>query len=245
MEKPKLLIADPSEDFRNALMQSLQGPYSVRCAYEGLQALKLLQSFQPDILVLDLMLPGLDGITLLQKAAEHTLCPNVLATTRYLSDYMLEAAQRLHIGYIMIKPCDCGAVAARISDLSQSLKIPQSFQPDPKTLITNSLLRLGIPTKLRGYGYLRESILLMLQNPNQSITKELYPAVAKLCNATSIQIERSIRSAITAAWEHKDHQIWQLYFPTDISSSSRPTNATFICRLADHFRLKTEKDFHE
>lgn len=240
MEKPKLLIADPSEDFRNALVQAFRGAYTVRATAEGEQALNLIQNFQPDILLLDLMLSGIDGITLLQRSAELGIYPKTLAITRYLSDYMLEAAQRLGVGYIMVKPCDISAVIARVTDLTQALVLPPATHADPKSSVTNLLLRLGIPTKLRGYGYLREAIVLMARKPDQSITKELYPTVASMCAATAVQVERSIRSAITTAWSRRDSQTWQLYFPGEgLPCANRPTNATFICQLADSVRSDT------
>ncbi len=241
MDKKKILIADSAEDFRAALAELLHGPYHIRTAQDGLQAFQLLRSFMPDVLVLDLMLPCLDGITLLQKAAESGICPMVLATTRYVSDYMLETATRLGVGYIMVKPCDVNAVVARISDLSQRIRTPVFSSPDPRTEVSNTLLRLGISTKLRGYAYLRESILLMARDPYQSVTKELYPAVAVQFGASAVQVERSIRSAVATAWNHQDRQIWQMYFADDGSGLiPRPTNAAFISRLAEMLLLESE-----
>ena len=237
MEKQKLLIADPCDDFRNALADALQSTYRVRTAADGVQCQALLQTFLPDILMLDLMLPGLDGITLLQKAAQEGIRPMVLATTRYLSDYTLSALERLGVSYVMVKPCDIGAAVSRIADLSQPLNVPAPTLADPQASICGILLRLGISSKLRGYRYLREAIALMATDPGQSITKELYPAVAAATGATAAQVERSIRSAVGSAWEHHDRQIWQLYFPQDARGSiPRPTNAAFICRLADDLR---------
>ncbi|MBQ2786066.1 MAG: response regulator [Oscillospiraceae bacterium] len=241
MEKRKILIADTAEDFCGALEDALCGIYHIRTVADGPQALLQLRSFLPDILVLDLMLPGLDGITLLQKAAETGICPTVLATTRYISDYMLDAAGLLGVGYIMVKPCDISAVVSRIADLSQRLKPSAFAAPDARTLISNTLLRLGVSTKLRGYGYLRECILLMAQDPRQSVTKELYPAAAFRLGATAVQIERSIRSAVNTAWSRQDRNIWQLYFPADQTGLiPRPTNARFISRLADMLILNPE-----
>ncbi len=246
MEKPKLLIGDPAEDFRNTLAQTLQSAYRVRTAGDGWQLLQLIHSFLPDILILDLIMPGLDGITLLQRAAEQGILPKVLATTRYLSDYTLEAIEQLGVGYVMLKPCDVSAVAARVTDLSHRLPTPALSVPDSRVLISNTLLRLGISTKLRGYGYLREAVLLMSKHPDQSITKELYPTVASVCNVTSVQIERSIRSAISTAWEHSDPRIWQLYFSCDDSGLiPRPSNASFISRLADSLLLETDPPLGE
>lgn len=242
MEKRKILIADAAEEFRVAVADALHGAYYVRSVSDGVQALQLLHSFLPDVLVLDMMMPGLDGITLLQKAAEAGICPMVLATTRYISDYMLDAVQRLGIGYIMVKPCDISAVISRIGDLSQRVKPMSVTAPDPRTEISNALLRLGISTKLRGYGYLRECILLMAGDPRQSVTKELYPAAAARLGATAMQIERSIRSAVNTAWSRQDRQVWQLYFAADDTGMiPRPTNALFISRLADMLLLRDER----
>lgn len=241
MEKRKVLIADTAEDFRGALESALCGAYYVRTVTDGAQALQQLHSFLPDILVLDLMLPELDGITLLQKAAQAGICPVVLATTRYISDYMMDIAGQFGIGYIMVKPCDISAVVSRVADLSQRLKPSAFSEPDPRALVSNTLLRLGISTKLRGYGYLRESILLMAQDPRQSVTKELYPAAAARLGATAVQVERSIRSAVNTAWSRRDRNIWQLYFPADHTGLiPRPTNARFISRLADMLILNPE-----
>ena len=246
MEKRKILIADTAEDFRGALEDALCGTYHVRTTADGVQTMLQLRSFLPDILVLDLMLPGLDGITLLQKAAESGISPMVLATTRYVSDYMLDAAGQLGIGYIMVKPCDIGAAISRIADLSERLKPATFAPPDPRTLVSNTLLRLGISTKLRGYGYLRECILLMARDPRQSVTKELYPAAAARLGATAVQIERSIRSAVNTAWSRQDRNVWQLYFPADHTGLiPRPTNARFISRLADMLMVDPEMDGEE
>lgn len=238
MDMLKLLIADGTEEFRLALADTLRGAYYIRTAREGKETLEMLHSFCPDVLVLDMMLPGLDGISLLQAAAAAGLQPMVLATTRYVSDYVLEAAGQLGVGYVMVKPCDVKATVARIADLSQRLHRPMISQPDSRTTVSNLLLALGIPTKLRGYGYLREAILLAAANPGQSITKELYPAVGVLCESTSVHVERSIRSAIHTAWERRDERIWQMYFqPGPEGRISRPTNAAFISRLADGMSL--------
>ncbi len=243
MDRLKILVADAAEDFRGLLTDMLHGSYQVRTASDGIQALQQLRSFLPDVLVLDLLLPGLDGITLLQKSAECGIRPMVLATTRYISDYILEATQKLGVGYIMVKPCDTGAVIARIADLSQRLNVPDFSQPDPRAVVSNALLRLGVSTKLRGYGYLRECVLLMARDPQQSVTKELYPAVAARFDATAMQVERSVRSAVNTAWSRQDRQAWKLFFtPDDTGTIPRPTNAAFVSRLADMLILNVSEE---
>lgn len=234
----KMLIADSSEEFGAGLADLVRGAYILRRCRDGRETLEVLTAFRPDILVLDLMLPGLDGISVLRQAAAAGLRPMVLATSRYVSDYVVDAAQQLGVGYLMVKPCDLRATVARLSDLTQRLKQPLFTQPDPRTAVSNLLLALSVPTKLRGYAYLREAVLERMRDPAQSVTKELYPSVAALCAATAVQVERSIRSAIAAAWTRRDEQVWRLYFQPDPDGSlPRPTNTAFISRLADSVAL--------
>lgn len=242
MDALKLLIADSNEDFRLALSQALQGAYYVRSCQNGREALELLRSFRPEMLVLDPMIPELDGISLLESAAAAGIRPMVLVTTAYVNDYLTDSAGRLGIGYIMRKPCDIPATVARIGDLSQRLLPPVLTLPDPRTNVSNLLLSLGIPTKLHGYNYLREAILLMAKQPGQSITKELYPQVAALCDCEPKHVERSSRSAIHAAWNNRDDRIWKLYFPPGPDGViPRPSNGGFITRLADSLGLVGDK----
>ncbi len=234
MDKRKLLIADSSEEFRVALADALRGAYQIRLCADGRQAQQLLREFKPDILVLDLMLPGYDGISLLQWALEQELHPMVLATTRFFGDYVVESLERMNVGYVMVKPCDLVAAVHRISDLSARLRPRPDVRPDPRNQASGLLRTLGVPTKLRGYIYLREAVLLMMSDCTQSITKELYPEVARICGCAPAHVERSIRSAVAAAWEHRDERVWSLYFqPDENGAILRPSNGTFITRLAD------------
>lgn len=244
MEGAEILIADASEEFIDALSAQLPQSFQVRGTCDGRAALQLLRQYHPDVLVLDLILPGLDGITLLQTAAQEGILPKVLASTRFLSDYVANCVSALGVGYLMVKPCEIGAVASRIRDmvdtLDQNENAPES---DPRINVSHVLLQLGFSTKLRGYGSLRESILVFAQDTSQSITKELYPAVAAQCaGASTAQVEHAIRSAIKAAWSRRDPQIWQRYFPTDETGISHcPTNGEFISRIADPLSLEIKR----
>lgn len=234
MEMLKLLIAEGSEEFCGALVDRLRGAYHIRTCAEGCETLEQIISYRPDILVLDMMLPGLDGISLLQAAAAAGQRPMVLAVSKFISDYMLESLSQLGVGYIMRKPCDVKATASRISDLTQQMKMPLFAHPDPRTAASNLLLTLSVPTKLKGYSNLRDAIPMVMKDPSISLTKELYPAVGKLCNSSSQQVERAIRSAIQAAWLQRDEQVWRMYFqPEKNGRIPKPTNGAFISRLAD------------
>ena len=243
MELRTLLIADANEEFRMALAEQLSGAYAVRICADGKQALGLVYSLKPEVLVVDLMLPELDGISLLQQIAQAGLRPMVLATTRFANDYVVTAAERLGVGYVMVKPCDVRATAARIGDLTEHLKPVTPATPDPQTAVTNMMLDLGIPTKLRGFAFLREAALETLRNPGQLMTKELYPKVAKICDGSAQQVERSIRSAIAAAWAHRDEQLWRMYFPPNGKGLlEKPTNSEIISCLANRAGLRGKQN---
>lgn len=238
MELRKLLIADGNEDFRSALAEALLGQYHVRTCGSGREALEILRSCNSDILVLNLMLPEIDGITLMERAVQEGIRPMVLVTTRYQNDYVLDTVSRLGVGYVMIRPCEIPAIVARIRDLSRRLEPPVFSPPDPQTQVTNLLLTLGIPTRLRGYQQAREAILKMAEDPDMAITKELYPAVAEICGGDWNHVERTIRSAIAAAWKRRDEQVWRQYFPPEPDGTvSKPTNGEFITRLAECLRM--------
>lgn len=238
MEMRKLLIADMGEEFRQALAAQVRGAYRIRVCQDGHQTLETLLSFKPDLVVLDMMLPCLDGVSILEALENCGLHPMVLAVTKLPTDYMVQAASRYGVSYMMIKPCDVKAVAARLKDLTQMLKPEEIASPDSRTVISNILLGLGFSTKLRGYTYLREAIVEMANNPGQSVTKILYPAVGKICDASKTQVERSIRSAILKAWGKRDEAMWRLYFPASSDGSmERPTNAVFIATIADRINM--------
>jgi len=230
----KLLIADCNEDYRSALAATLTGQYHVLCCRTGTEALELLHHEHPDILVLDLMLPELDGLTLLERACADGIRPMVLAVTPLFSGYVFSCAQRLGIEYLVRKPCDIDAVASRIKDLSQRLKAPAS-KTDSVSYITDVLLSMGFSTKHNGFAYLREAILLMAKDPTLSVTKVLYPAVARMCNCHKENVERSMRTALDCAWERGNPALWNRYFPNAVQ---RPSNAVFISRIAEALLLE-------
>ena len=232
----KLLIADCNEEYRTALAAVLNSHYHVLCCRSGSEALTLLHQEHPEIFVLDLMLPELDGLTLLERISADEIRPMVLAATPILTDYVFSCAQRLGIEYLIRKPCAIEAIASRVRDLSQRLKAPES-KTDPVSFVKGLLLSLGISTKHNGYGYLREAILLMAKDPAQSVTKQLYPEVARICGCNKENVERSIRTALDRAWEKRDPEKWQRYFP---NAQQRPSNAVFISRLTEALLLEEE-----
>ena len=239
LEILSVLIADGNEEILRNLSKALQGSYRVSCCSYGEDALEKLKDEAPDILVLDLLLPGLDGISLLHTAAESGICPIVLATSRLINPYIIESAERLGVAYLAQKPCNITATVSRIRDLSQRIHRSVSYAPDPRTMVSNILSSLSVSTKHRGYVYLREAILLAADDPLQSVTKVIYPTVAGLCRCEASQVERSIRTAIDSAWKKRDERVWIQYFQPDTAGIlHRPSNGVFISQLADRLALE-------
>ena len=237
MEKQKLLIAESTEDLRLILRDMFRGTFQVCCCGDGCEAQKILARFSPDVMIVDVMLPGFDGISLIQWALEQGIHSRVLLLTRFDSDYVMDAACRLNVSYVMMKPCDLGALAARVTDMSRTPVPAGAVGEDPQARISGILLALGLRPKLRGFACLREAVLLSAREEYLSVTKVLYPEVAKRCGCQSVHVERNIRSAIDAAWASRDEAVWRLYFAPDSAGHvARPTNAAFISRLADCFR---------
>ena len=230
----KLLIADGTESVRLSLTQALRDTYTVESCADGEGALYLVRTFLPDLIILDMTLPGVDGLSLIQKIRQGPDKPAILATTRFVSDYILEAASQIGVDYMMVKPCSQEAIAARLEHLARYRDPELAAQPDLRVMISNLLLYLGISTNRKGYTYLREAITLYRSDPAQSMTKELYPAVGERCNADAFQVERAIRSAIEKAWLNRNEQAWRRYFQPGCGTPlHKPTNSEFISRLAD------------
>lgn len=236
MGLPTLLIADSSEEFIIGLSEALASSFCIHCCRSGLEALEYLRTTTPDMIVLDLMLPELDGISLLRTLREQGCNAQVFATTRLLSDFVIGTLQKLSVGYLVLKPCDIASTADRILEL-YSQSAPLSIPRGTQSTIQELLILLGISPKWKGFAYLRDAAKIMAETPGLSITKELYPAVGKKHNTTGSLVERSIRSAINSAWEKRNDQIWRQCFIVDSAGNvPHPTNSVFITCIANRIQ---------
>ena len=227
----KLMIIDGSEYFVAALEDALADEFHISSCCDGEAALDLIQRICPDILVINLSLPHKDGITLLQQSQFHPSI--ILAITGYISSYIEHRLGELGVDYTMLMP-SLTALCLRIRDLAQHASA-QASADDPHSITAHHLHLLNIPTHRDGYRHLLVAIPLFAKNPQQFMTKELYPQVAKLCGCRDGRaVEHSIRKAIHAAWEHRDNTIWRKFFiPGPRGSIPCPSNKEFICRLAE------------
>lgn len=232
----KLLIADSSGIFASALETALQQQFQVYTCGDGEAALELLIRLEPDILILNLMLPYKDGLTVLQETPFHP--PVILAVTMHISAYVEQAVTALGVDYTLIAP-SVETVVLRLRDLMQQYAA-EPAGTDINDRVIHHLRQLNIPIHLDGYRQLCVAIPLFAQNPQQLLTKELYPAVAKLCNCKDGRsVEHSIRTAIFAAWQQRDNAIWRKYFSLGPNGTiACPTNKAFLCRLAEILRTE-------
>lgn len=239
MEKQKLLIADGNEEFCAALESALREEFCIQAAFSGDEAAKLLDRFKPDVLVLDVSLSGLDGIGVLEYAAERGHKIKTLVTMSFRSDYIFAKLSQLEVSYVLLKPCDLNILAERIREIAAQIT-PVVTRDDTKKL-TQILLQLGLNPKHIGYHYLCAAVKLYSEDTTQSLTKELYVAVGEVYGSGWQQVERSVRAAIEAAWKRRDDRFWRQWFP-GVSALKRPTNGEVICGLAEQLLLeKTRK----
>lgn len=231
MKKPLLLIADSNEDFRMELKRALLPLFRVQCCQDGQTALEILRADKPDVLVMDPLLPQIDGISLLQIAAQERISPVVLLTSVYFSAYVQEAASWLGVGYLLQKPCAISMVVERIQDL---VRRSQSHGPELRTQIQKVLLEMGFSAKRKGFLYMTETIQYVLDHGFQPLTKVIYPAVGKQYGHSWENVERALRTAMEDAWEHRNPEVWNRILLSDMKDC--PSNGEFVKRIALHFQ---------
>lgn len=224
----KILLADPSEIWCDALEDQLKGHYTVLRCNDGRDVLQLLTEHKPDLLVLGLDLPYVDGLTLLQLIHASGIRVRILTASFVYNEYILGMLSQFKIAHALTKPCTvCAAMTQIYQLLHYDEAAVHAFDPDPV------LLALGLRMNLGGYPCVRTAITLLREDPGQGITKILYPSVAKLCGGTHQRVERAIRNVIHDAWLRRDDRIWHAYFPADRQGRIEcPSNGEFITRIA-------------
>lgn len=235
MDRKKLLIADSNEEFRTALESVLQDEFEIRGAGSGGDAWELLDAFRPDVLVLDVSLSELDGIHLLECAAKRGYMPKTLATMLCSSDYLAARLTGLGVCHAMLKPCNLPVTAERVREIAAD-SIPIAAQSEEQQLRL-ILLQLGVNPKHNGYHYMCTAVQFFSQDSTQALTKELYTAVGAAYGVCWQQVERSIRTALDAAWERTDEQLWRKWFGGS-RALKRPTGGEVISRLAEYLRFQ-------
>ena len=235
---PKILLADNSEEFRLLLRRTLEetGEFQVvGDTGDGDEAWELIQKAKPDVVVMDMILPGLDGMSLLQRIPKEIKC---IVLSAFCSQNMVQELTRMGAWYFIPKPAHMDSLLDRIRQATHDSSVLSL--PTLEAEVTAILHEVGVPAHIKGYQYVREAIIIVVQNMDaiNAVTKVLYPEVAKRFNTTPSRVERAIRHAIEVAWDRGDLETLQGYFGYTVNSAKgKPTNSEFIAMIADRIRL--------
>lgn len=253
----KVLLADDNKNFCEILATHLNKQEDmtvVALATDGIDAMNKIRDTQPDIAIIDGIMPRLDGIGVLERLQKNSDIhqPITIILSALSQEKVVQKALELGASYYMVKPFDTDALTERIRQLMQEKPMAKTTIPafaniqpnqtyDLETKVTNILHEIGVPAHIRGYHYMREAIIMSVDDMDvlNYITKELYPSIAKKCNTTPSRVERAIRHAIEVAWNRgKVDAIDALFGYTINNHKGKPTNSEFIALIADRLRLE-------
>lgn len=253
-KKSRILIADSSEEFRTLLAEMLkeEGDFEViGKTGDGICAYDMVTRMHPDVLLTDVILSGIDGLALLERISKmpESEKPAVIVLSGFAGERVLTAASEIGAAYFMQKPCDPAVLTSRIRQFAGRRRIENPHQSlkeqcQDKSLVavvTEIIHEIGIPAHIKGYQYLREAIILSIDDLDMinAVTKLLYPTIAKKFNTTSSRVERAIRHAIEVAWDRGDLETLQRFFGYTVSNlKGKPTNSEFIAMIADRLSLQ-------
>lgn len=266
MENSKIsvLIADDNKEFCSILNDYLLSQRDIvvtGVAKDGREALALIEEKKPDLVILDIIMPHLDGLGVLERlnSVEFEKMPRIIVLSAVGQDKITQKAITLGADYYVVKPFDMDIFTKRIREMfngnTQEATRKQSFSTqnesrphqkehlDLETEITSIIHEIGVPAHIKGYMYLREAITMVINDMEllSAVTKELYPSIAKKYNTTASRVERAIRHAIEVAWGRGQvDAINKLFGYTIHNEKGKPTNSEFIAIIADKLRLKNK-----
>lgn len=193
-----------------------------------------------DVIVMDLLLPKLDGLFILSELKRRNINKGVIITTSFKDDKIMEEANQYGVDYYMLKPVNFMSLEKRLININYNKGNGKLFNQE--AILTDLLHALGIPSHIRGYQYIRDGILLMYNSPNaiSYITKEIYPELAEKYNTTPSRVERAIRHAIEVSWNRGDMDLMDEIFGNSLNlNRDKPTNAEYISTLSDRLKVKS------
>ena len=266
-EKITVLISDDNREFANTLKEYLEKEEDIEVigmAKDREEAISLIASLKPQVVLLDAIMPHLDGLGVLERMNALRLAnpPICIMISAVGQDKITQKAIELGAQYYIIKPFDIQVLVQRIKELkyyqpsiprgnflvketkSQYIQIPQVSKDDDDTveaLVTNVIHEIGVPAHIKGYQYLREAIIMVVNNIDiiNQITKQLYPEIAEKYHTTPSRVERAIRHAIEVAWGRGEPAVVENIFGYTVSASKgKPTHSEFIAMIADKLRLE-------
>lgn len=249
----KILIADENSAQRQSLLNELcrAGYTNIEVANNGEDALSKLDRFHPDVAIIDVWLSKLDGIGVLRSCQKLSFGsdkrPAFIIVSMVSSNSVFLEATQAGADLCMLKPYNIDSLCNHIASLAEARRLGNeatagnASTPDIETQVTKIIHQIGVPAHIKGYQYLRTAILLTVKDSDiiNSVTKILYPSVAKKYQTTTSRVERAIRHAIEVAWDRGDVDTLNSYFGYTIQNNrGKPTNSEFIAMIADNLRLQ-------
>lgn len=250
-----ILIADDNKDFCELLNGYLSAQPDLRVvgvAHNGQETLKLVQRTQPDVIILDIIMPLMDGLGVLERLGSLELRkrPKVIVLTAFGHESVAQRMAMVGADYYIMKPFDLDIlvtrikqlVGAEVADLRPGYGVSDKPQiRDVELLVSNTIRELGVPAHIKGYLYLRDAIIMVIHRVDllSAVTKELYPTIASKYKTTSSRVERAIRHAIEVAWTRGNVDMINSMFGHTVNPErGKPTNSEFIALVADRLRLE-------
>jgi two-component system response regulator (stage 0 sporulation protein A) len=268
MQKIKIVIADNNRELCDTLSDliGLQEDMELAgVAYDGIEALQVIDKYRPEVVILDITMPYLDGIGVLERLAEFPERPIVIVLTAFEQESMIQRIISLGATYYMVKPFDAPTLFERIRQFvtgqTTTRKINKTMDESyiytisanngtrrEKTVnqleleVSRLFHEMGIPAHFRGYSYLREAIIIATKEAEVlgNITKNLYPRIAEKYRSTASGVESAIRHTIEVGWERGNSEFMDEFFGFDSQKARFPTTAFFIAKLADKLRLESK-----
>ncbi|NLK39263.1 MAG: sporulation transcription factor Spo0A [Clostridiales bacterium] len=252
----KILIADENIEQRQVLKENLMraGYRNIEEAVNGEEALLKINRFHPDIALIDIWLSKIDGIGVIRNCKSMNFTPDMppffIVVSMVSNQNIFVEATNAGADLCLLKPYDYVSLIEHIASLEKNraynriIKSPakaDGMPHDIETQVTKIIHQIGVPAHIKGYQYLRTAILMTIKDSDiiNSVTKVLYPSVAKKYSTTTSRVERAIRHAIEVAWDRGDIDTLNSYFGYTIQNNrGKPTNSEFIAMIADNLRLK-------
>lgn len=257
----KVLIADDNREFCGILKDYFTNEPDfelIDVCTNGIEVLDILKKRDVEVLILDLIMPYMDGIGVLEKLNESNIDkrPKIIILTAFGQENITQKAVQLGADYYILKPFNLQVLGDRVKQVTRDLKIGgerrmpittgQVQVSTPKNLeveVTKVIHEIGVPAHVKGYQYLRDAIMLVVEEINYlgAVTKELYPTIAQKYDTTPSRVERAIRHAIELAWDRGDVDKINKFFGYTINGEKgKPTNSEFIAIIADRLRLENK-----
>lgn len=264
MSEIKMVIADNNRELCATLADLIElhdDMELIGTAYDGIEALQMVEEKKPNVLILDITMPYLDGIGVMEKLAEFENPPIVIILTAFEQEAMIQRLIAMGASYYMVKPFDAATLIERIKQFAggrqtsplktiKATEEPGIYNSNRREKSSNQLElevsklfhEMGIPAHFRGYAYLRDAIIMAAQEVEVlgNITKNLYPRIAEKYRSSPSGVESAIRHTIEIGWERGNSEFIREFFGAENGKNRFPTTASFIAKVADKLRLESK-----